>query len=726
MAKTVCIIGAGPSGLVAAKTLTHAHPPGTFHVTVFEALPRIGGLWPISPSDSSGMVNPDMCTNQSKHTVSFSDLAWDEDVPAFPKAWQVGRYLERYVEVYRGYEIRRGCKVVRAELMGEKWVVRTREGTVEETSEFDHLIVGTGFFGKAKVPQILEGFKAPVVHSSRVRDVKDLLTNGGKAPMVTGRNIVVVGGQMSGVEIAAAVALQLSSAENTPGESSLSNASEYYITHIVQNPVWVMTLFFPKDPVLDIAGLDGQQKKESNNSPSFLPVDLVSYNLGWRPEGPVQNSSGCISPEAANKTHNFMNTYLGTDQSEFGSPYLAIQGDTRSNPPFVTVSDGYHEFVRAQKIKIVKGKVTSNEADALQIKDGSTSSLMQDVAAVILATGFDATPSLDFLPTEMLSALEFDPTSDAFPLALNIHSTVNAAIPSLGFVGFYRSPYWGVMEMQARYLGKLWSGDAKAASALAKDTTLETMLKLRTEPRRAQFPMGDYAFLMESFSSIMDIKRTEPGDSTGRTGLVLPSRYLPDSASATERKEAASALSIIDHTITASAKTGKYVARAAFRAMQGDWTLQRTITSRIATYPSGTLSGTASFKPRFPTDPAFDAEYLYIENGEFSATNGLKFGAKRSYVHRYTSSTDTLSVWFTKPDHKTVDYLFHALEIIPPVSESDPSEPWRAKSSHLCIEDLYDVAYAFSFKGVGLEEWSLEYSVKGPQKDYTIRSVYRR
>ncbi|TVY36306.1 hypothetical protein LSUB1_G005863, partial [Lachnellula subtilissima] len=609
------------------------------------------------------------------------------------------------------------------ELMGEKWVVRTREGTVEQTSEFDHLIVGTGFFGKPKVPQILEGFKAPVVHSSQVRDVKDLLTNGGKAPTVTGRSIVVVGGQMSGVEIAAAVALQLSSAENTPGESSLSNASEYYITHVVQAPFWVMTLFFPKDPVLDIAG---QQKKESNNSPSFLPVDLVSYNLGWRPEGPVQNNSGCISPEAANMTHNFMNTYLGTDQSEFGSPYLAIQGDTRSNPPFVTVSDGYHEFVRSQKIKIVKGKVTSNEADALQIKDGSTSYLTQDVAAVILATGFDATPSLDFLPPEMLSALEFDPTSDAFPLALNIHSTVNAAIPSLGFVGFYRSPYWGVMEMQARYIGKLWSGDAKAASALAEDTTLETMLKLRTEPRRAQFPMGDYAFLMESFSSIMDIKRTEPGDSTGRTGLVLPSRYLPDSASATERKEAASALSIINNTITASAKTGKYVARAAFRAMQGDWTLQRTITSRIATYPSGTLSGTASFKPRFPTDPAFDAEYLYIENGEFSATNGLKFGAKRSYVHRYTSSTDTLSVWFTKPDHKTVDYLFHALEIIPPVSESDPSEPWRAKSRHLCIEDLYDVAYEFRFKGVGLEEWSLEYSVKGPQKDYTIRSVYRR
>jgi hypothetical protein len=346
----------------------------------------------------------------------------------------------------------------------------------------------------------------------------------------------------------------------------------------------------------------------------------------------VQNSSGYISPEAANLTHDFMNTYLGTDQSEFGSTYLSIQGEARSNPPFVAVSDGYHEFVRSQKIKVLRGKVVSGEADILRIKDGADSHLTQDIAAVILTTGFDASSSLDFLPPEILETLKFDPNSDAFPLALNIHSTINKAIPTLGFVGFYRSPYWGVMEMQARYLGKLWSGDPKAASALAEDSTLESMLKLRTEPRRAQFPMGDYAYLMESFSSIMDIKRTEPEGSTGRTGLVLPSRYLPDSASETERKEAASALSIINNTLTESAKAGKYVARAAFRAMQGDWKLERTISSRIDTYPSGTLSGSAFFKPRFPTEKGFDLEYLYLENGEFSATNGLKFGAKRRYT----------------------------------------------------------------------------------------------
>jgi hypothetical protein len=321
-----------------------------------------------------------------------------------------------------------------------------------------------------------------------------------------------------------------------------------------------------------------------------------------------------------------MNTYLGTDQSEFGTPCLAIQGETRSKVPYVSVGDGYLEFVRSQKIKVMRGKVESGSENKLTIKDGDDSHATDDVAAVILATGFDATPSLDFLPKEMLESLKFDPNSDAFPLELNMNSTINNKIPSLGFVGFYRSPYWGVMEMQARYLSKLWSGNAKAASALAEDTTLDSMLQLRTDPRRAQFPMGDYAYLMESFSTIMDIKRTGPEE---RTGLVLPSRYLPDSASEAEKQESKTARDIIDNTLHDSAKSGKYVARAAFRAMQGDWKLERTITSRIETYPSGTLSGNAFFKPRFPTEKGFDLEYLYLENGEFSAANGLKFGAKR-------------------------------------------------------------------------------------------------
>jgi len=71
--------GAGPSGIAAAKTLIHDHP-GLFRVTIFEQSERVGGLWPISEQDD-GMVNPDMRVNQSRHTVNFSDLAWQASAP---------------------------------------------------------------------------------------------------------------------------------------------------------------------------------------------------------------------------------------------------------------------------------------------------------------------------------------------------------------------------------------------------------------------------------------------------------------------------------------------------------------------------------------------------------------------------------------------------------------------------------------------------------------------
>lgn len=99
-------------------------------MTVFEASHRIGGLWPISKVDD-GMVNPNMCVNQSKHTVSFSDFAWDGGKASFPKAWEVGEYLERYRERY-GVSVRLGCRVVRTEVVGEVWSVRVREGEEDE------------------------------------------------------------------------------------------------------------------------------------------------------------------------------------------------------------------------------------------------------------------------------------------------------------------------------------------------------------------------------------------------------------------------------------------------------------------------------------------------------------------------------------------------------------------------------------------------------------------
>jgi cation diffusion facilitator CzcD-associated flavoprotein CzcO len=74
------------------------------------------------------MVNPDMRVNQSRHTVSFSGLAWPETAASFPKAWEVGQYLERYIRTYPGYEIKLKTRVLSTEFGEEKWKVRVRSG----------------------------------------------------------------------------------------------------------------------------------------------------------------------------------------------------------------------------------------------------------------------------------------------------------------------------------------------------------------------------------------------------------------------------------------------------------------------------------------------------------------------------------------------------------------------------------------------------------------------
>lgn len=107
--------GAGPSGLVTAKTLLQQFP--TFSPLIFDTQSRVGGLWNVAPeTDQPVKLDPRMPTNLSRFTVAFSDLDWDsvvDDVPVFPRASQVCRYLNCYADRYIPKEVLRlGCKVV--------------------------------------------------------------------------------------------------------------------------------------------------------------------------------------------------------------------------------------------------------------------------------------------------------------------------------------------------------------------------------------------------------------------------------------------------------------------------------------------------------------------------------------------------------------------------------------------------------------------------------------
>ena len=86
MAKRVMIVGAGPGGLVMAKECLDRR----LLPVVFEAAPRLGGLW-------CNGVWPSMRTNVSEFSMSFSDWPWPMRTDDhFPLSGEVLGYLEEY------------------------------------------------------------------------------------------------------------------------------------------------------------------------------------------------------------------------------------------------------------------------------------------------------------------------------------------------------------------------------------------------------------------------------------------------------------------------------------------------------------------------------------------------------------------------------------------------------------------------------------------------------
>lgn len=377
--KSVCIVGAGPAGLVTAKTFLQN---GGYTVTVFEAADRVGGMWRGQPGEYGDKCDPEMRTNLSRFTVAFSDLSWSSvdlsnpvtgspaapSMPMFPKAWHVGRYLEKYSErsgVVNHVEF--ATKVVSAHLQegSMNWNIVCADTLTDQRSyrTFDYLVVASGFFDRpmpkdffdnsfasSETHQAKDEHPKHYQHSSRFRTLSGLTNRAGK--------IAVIGGGISGAEAAAQAAMQISSAKFSPGAKDTHADSVIY--HITNRPFYCMPRYLPQDP-------DNRTHTGLYPVPYFLPLDMVLYNLSRRGGGEISAAITTVPPEKAAKGHQFLRSVIGSDQSDLGHSTLVSNGDQMQYPAYTGITDTYTEFVRSGVIVPVQGfvnKISGRDAES--------------------------------------------------------------------------------------------------------------------------------------------------------------------------------------------------------------------------------------------------------------------------------------------------------------------------------------------------------------------------
>jgi hypothetical protein len=339
---------------------------------------------------------------------------------------------------------------------------------------------------------------------------------------------------------------------------------------------------------------------------------------------------------------------------------------------------------------------------------------LNDVVGIVEATGYKS--DLDWLDPHVQDVIGYNPsaTNPRIPLSLSRGSVFCSRAPTIGFIGFYAGPYWGVMEAQAHLLAKTWTNndfaDLPDRAIYKHDTTRAMQEAIKNKSLQVpQFWMGDYVGLMEELSREAGTTRSDSAFGDRQAGPIFPARYQYIHTG----PQAQEVVKEVAEVLRASEKDLRFVASAAFTAMQGMWNIHR---------PVGTFRGTGHFHPREPTDSAYDKEYLYIEKGTITS-NGVSAPSSRRYVYRFNSATETITVWHVHYNESTnvwgdtVEGLMSTWEFYHPVHDLKVEvHGWMARGECWCGKYLWKSSCDFRFTGARVATFMLKVVVEEPQQ----------
>src|SRR5690606_41610517 len=99
-AKRICVIGAGPSGITAAKNCIQSG----LDVVVFEKNDKVGGNWVYDARTGHSSVYENTHIISSKIWSEYEDFPMPASCPEYPRHDQLQAYFESYAQHFRVHE----------------------------------------------------------------------------------------------------------------------------------------------------------------------------------------------------------------------------------------------------------------------------------------------------------------------------------------------------------------------------------------------------------------------------------------------------------------------------------------------------------------------------------------------------------------------------------------------------------------------------------------------
>uniref|UniRef100_A0A0D9WUR0 Flavin-containing monooxygenase n=1 Tax=Leersia perrieri TaxID=77586 RepID=A0A0D9WUR0_9ORYZ len=209
--KKVCVIGAGISGLAAAREVRREG----LDVTVLEQNAGVGGQWlydaavdagdPLGIAGVHSSIYSSVRLNSPREAGGFSDFPFypingDGDGRRFPVHGELLRYIRDFCDAFGLIDaVRLNTTVTRVAMDGSpsRWTVRSKHRDAAGDGEeevFDAVVVATGHYTQPRLPAIegMDTWRRRQLHSHSYR-VPDSFA---------GEVVVIIGCSVSGIELA--------------------------------------------------------------------------------------------------------------------------------------------------------------------------------------------------------------------------------------------------------------------------------------------------------------------------------------------------------------------------------------------------------------------------------------------------------------------------------------------------------------------------------------------